>query len=118
MHWEVRVHPEVKQWLVGLRGDYKTARAIGAAIEYVASNGPGVGRPLVDSIQGSALPNLKELRPGSSGASEIRILFAFDPARRMLLLVGGDKAGNWRRWYTEAIPVAEARYVEMTKEEA
>lgn len=39
------------------------------------------GRPLVDTIAGSAIPNMKELRPGSVGMSEIRILFAFDPWR-------------------------------------
>jgi hypothetical protein len=38
---------------------------------------------------------MKELRPGSSARSEIRILFAFDQARQAILLVAGDKAGNW-----------------------
>ena len=42
--------------------------------------------------------------------------FAFDPTRRMLLLVAGDKAGKWRQWYDEAIPLAEARYEEMINE--
>lgn len=79
-------------------------------------DGPGVGRPLVDTIKASRLANLKELRPGSAGSSEIRILFVFDPARRMLLLVAGDKAGSWRKWYETAIPLAEQRYEQMTKE--
>jgi hypothetical protein len=47
---------------------------------------------------------------GSSGSSEIRILFAFDPVRRAVLLVAGDKAGNWQRWYDVNIPIAEKRY--------
>jgi hypothetical protein len=51
--------------------------------------------------------NLKELRPGSKGGSEVRVLFVFDPDRRAVLLVAGDKAGNWRGWYTKNIPVAE-----------
>lgn len=38
-----------------------------------------LGRPLVDTIKGSRHKNMKELRPGSAGRSEIRILFAFDP---------------------------------------
>jgi len=38
------------------------------------------------------------------------VLFAFDPRQVALLLVGGDKAGNWKRWYREAIPRAEALY--------
>jgi hypothetical protein len=53
---------------------------------------------------------MKELRPGSTGSSEIRILFAFDPIRRAVLLVAGDKSGNWRGWYTTAIPLADNRY--------
>ncbi|SBW21542.1 hypothetical protein FDG2_2039 [Candidatus Protofrankia californiensis] len=53
---------------------------------------------------------MKELRPGSAGTSEIRILFAFDPLRRAVLLVVGDKSGNWHRWYETAIPVADERY--------
>lgn len=50
---------------------------------------------------------MKELRPGSSGRTELRILFAFDPARKAILLIAGDKAGNWKRWYTRNIPRAD-----------
>lgn len=53
--------------------------------------------------------NLKELHPGSSGRSEIRILFAFDPRRQAILLVAGDKAGAWKKWYATNIPLAEER---------
>jgi len=51
----------------------------------------------VDRITGSELHNLKELRPGSAGKTEIRILFIFDPQRQAVLLVAGDKSGNWAR---------------------
>jgi hypothetical protein len=53
---------------------------------------------------------MKELRPGSTGSSEVRILFAFDPVRRAVLLVAGDKSGNWRGWYDTAIPLADDRH--------
>ncbi|MGB8960666.1 MAG: type II toxin-antitoxin system RelE/ParE family toxin [Pseudonocardiaceae bacterium] len=66
---------------------------------------------MVDTIHGSALPNLKELRPGT-----VRILFAFDPWRSSILLVAGDKAGRWSTWYQEAIPLAEQRYERYLKE--
>jgi hypothetical protein len=49
--------------------------------------------------------------PRSIGGS-IRILFAFDPDREAILLLGGDKAGNWKGWYKENIPVADALYDE------
>jgi hypothetical protein len=68
----------------------------------------------VDRIQGSKIHHLKELRPGSAGRSEIRVLFAFDPIRSALLLLGGDKAGNWQRWYRQNIPVAGQLYLEYT----
>jgi hypothetical protein len=60
--------------------------------------GPGLGRPLVDTIHGSAIVNLKELRVGSA-----RVLFVFDPWRACVLLVAGDKSGRWKQWYLEAI---------------
>ena len=77
-------------------------------------DGPSLGRPLVDRLKGSRIHHLKELRPGSRGRSEIRIIFAFDPTRSALLLLGGDKAGNWERWYRENVPVAERLYIEYT----
>lgn len=60
--------------------------------------------------------HLKELRPGSRGQSEVRIIFAFDPTRSALLLLGGDKAGNWERWYRTNIPLAEPLYLRYTAE--
>lgn len=70
----------------------------------------------MDTIKGSTVKDLKELRPGSSGRSEVRVLFAFDPARRAIMLVAGDKAGNWQRWYRKNIPVAEQRYRDHLEE--
>ncbi|GAA0547683.1 type II toxin-antitoxin system RelE/ParE family toxin [Actinomadura livida] len=78
----------------------------------LAAVGPTLGRPLVDTLEHSELRNLKELRPGSRGRSEIRMLFVFDPDPAAIFLVAGDKAGQWSRWYDEAIPLAEARYAE------
>lgn len=52
---------------------------------------------------------MKELR--SIGGS-VRILFAFDPVRKAILLIGGDKTGLWKRWYDESIPRADDLYDE------
>ncbi len=52
------------------------------------------------------------LRPGSTGRSELRLLFAFDPERHAILLLAGDKAGNWQRWYTKNIPIADRLFDE------
>ena len=112
--WLLVIHPEVREWLHEIRkADRESAALIGQAIQHVINGrGPDEGRPLVDRIKGSQLHNLKELRPASTRGTEVRILFLFDPARQMLLLVAGDKSGNWQRWYDAAIPLAEARYGE------
>jgi hypothetical protein len=59
--------------------------------------------------------NMKELRPPSSGSTEIRMLFAFDPHREAIFLVAGDKAGNWASWYDSAVPLADQRYTDHLK---
>ena len=87
-----------------------TGELVSAAIDLLEADGPTLGRPLVDSIESSSIRNLKELRPGSRGRSEIRILFAFDPDRQAVLLVAGNKAGNWTKWYDDNIPLAERRF--------
>jgi hypothetical protein len=112
--WLLVVHPEVRDWLHEIRkNDRVTAALIGQAIQHVINGrGPDEGRPLVDRIHGSRLHHLKELRPASVGGTEVRILFVFDPARQMVLLVAGDKSGQWTSWYDTAIPLAEARYAE------
>src|SRR6266568_3582603 len=88
-----------------------SASLVRDSVELLAERGPALGPPAVDRITGSRLHNLKELRPGSAGKTEIRILFIFDPQRRAVLLVAGDKAGNWTRWYRDAITQAEVAQV-------
>ena len=84
---------------------------------HAARTGPELGRPLAERVRHSRLSNLKELRPGSAGRSEIRILYIFDPRRNAVLLVAGDKAGKWEAWYRQAIPLAEQRYEDYLKQE-
>ena len=111
MAWQVVVVEEVRDWLHEMRRtDRATLHLISAAIDVLEMRGPSLGRPLADTVRGSRISNLKELRPGSSGGSEIRILFAFDSNRCAVLLAGGDKAGDWGGWYDENIPLAEGRY--------
>jgi hypothetical protein len=112
MTGEIAIVPEVREWLHELRRDDPvTLVAISAAIDMLRDNGPAQGRLLVDTVKATtSLNNLKELRPGSAGSTEIRILFVFDPKRRAVFLVAGDKAGNWKKWYSDNIPIAEARY--------
>ncbi|GGK70881.1 putative toxin HigB3 [Sphaerisporangium melleum] len=118
MAWEVKVTDEYAAWFrTLLKEDLGSAIQVAQAVAALRDEGPTLGRPLVDRLHGSSLHNLKELRPGSRGRSEIRIIFAFDPTRAALLLLGGDKAGNWERWYKEHIPLAVRLYLDYTSDE-
>jgi hypothetical protein len=111
MTWTVILVDEVNDWFMDLvYKDAKSAELVTAAIDQLESDGPNLGRPLVARIERSKIHNLKELRPGSAGGTEVRVLFVFDPVRQAVLLVAGDKSGRWNRWYDENIPVAEHRY--------
>jgi hypothetical protein len=115
--WDIYVVNEVRDWLEEIRiEDPSTFDQIDDAIYALSRSGPALKRPLVGAVNGATIKNLKELRPGSAGRSEIRILFVFDPWRSAILLVAGDKAGNWQRWYRRAIPLAEQRYEIYLKE--
>jgi len=80
-------------------------QSLDAAVGLLEQRGPGLGRPLVDSVQGSRHPNMKELRAGT-----IRVLFAFDRRRTAILLIGGNKRGRWREFYKQMIPLADALF--------
>ena len=80
-------------------------RMITAHIGLLEEQGPQLRRPYADTLEGSKLSNLKELRVQHRG-EPYRILYAFDPERQALLLVGGNKAGD-KRWYKRMIPLAE-----------
>lgn len=104
MSWTVDLE-KIQEWLDGL--DEDSYDAVVAALEILEDKGPNLGRPLVDTIQHSDHSNMKELRPGTKGRGAIRILFAFDPERRAIMLVAGDKENKWKSWYKEFIPVAD-----------
>ncbi len=79
-----------------------------AALEYLEEHGPTAGRPFIDTLEGSRHPNMKELRPRpTTGGVYMRALFAFDIQSRAIMLVAGDKAGNWSKWYGTNIPIAD-----------
>jgi hypothetical protein len=100
--WEVEFTDDFEHWYRGLPQD--TQDRIIAAVQVLRDQGPGLGRPLVDSVKGSEHP-MKELRVGT-----IRIVFAFDPRRIAVLLTGGDKQDKWQKWYRRAIPKADRLY--------
>jgi hypothetical protein len=108
--WMVEFHPRCEAWADLL--EQADAEALLAAIHVLRDVGPALGRPLVDTVEASRHANMKELRPGSTGRTEIRVLFAFDAERKAILLVGGDKSADWIGWYKRNIPVADDRFDE------
>ena len=116
--WKVIAVEPCLSWLDGVRqADRPTLVRIGQAITALAAEGPGLGPPLVVTVSGSRLPNLNELRPGFSGATEVRLLFIFDPYRHAVFLVGGDKSGKWSDWHRTAIVQAEEAYARYLRNE-
>src|SRR3981081_4942101 len=92
-----------RQWLgefhskceVGADGlEQADAEALLAAVRVLRIEGPALGRPLVDTVVASRHANMKELRPGATGRTEIRGLFAFDAERTAMLLDGDDRGGH------------------------
>ncbi len=107
VRWEVEYTDQFEDWWNTLVEDEQ--ESVVAAVEVLEEMGPALARPLVDAVHRSRHPNMKELRPP---AGNIRILFAFDPRRAAILLIGGDKTGAWNTWYERMIPVADRLYDE------
>lgn len=105
MVWEVEYTDEFGEWWDSLSTEVQDA--IVSVVEILEERGPGLRRPLTGPITTSRHKNMKELIPP---AGNIRILFAFDPRRTAILLIGGDKTGNWKRWYGKMVPVADELY--------
>ena len=101
--WAVEVTDEFTAWWATLAEDEQAS--IAASVRLLEEHGPSLGRPHADTLRGTRHPNLKELRTQHAGRP-LRTLFAFDPRRTAILLIGGDKAGD-DRFYDRMIPIAD-----------
>lgn len=107
--WSVESTDEFATWYNELTPEQQDALA--GRIELLEERGPDLKRPTVGEIKGSRhAPHMKELRVSKGG--DLRVLFAFDPRRTAILLLGGDKTGRWEEWYRTAIPEADRLYDE------
>ncbi len=111
MSWTIEGTDQFKEWFLGLSD--ADDKAVSEAIDALIRTGPSLGRPFVDTLTGSRIANLKELRPRRN---DIRILFAFDPRRTAILLLGGSKTNDWHGWYERNIPEAERLYDDYLSE--
>lgn len=108
MAWRVIFHPKFEPEFDDL--PLVVRREINANIEVLENMGPGLGRKRVDTLKGSRHANMKELRFNAADGVW-RVAFAFDPTRRGILLIAGDKSGvSERRFYRELIRKADRRY--------
>ena len=111
----MRLWEDVESWVLGL--DDETYHLVAAAITRLESNGPTLGRPTRRPDQRLSPSQHEGTAPRLGGSQRVRILFAFDPKRRAILLVAGDKAGRWKQWYTQHIPIADDRFDEWLDSE-
>jgi hypothetical protein len=106
MTWEIEASDEFSDWYLDLT--YQESLSVNSGVTLLEQAGPSLGRPHVDTLKGSWVPNLKELRIQHQGRP-IRILFVFDPRRVGYLILGGDKTGD-QDWYKTFILQAEKIY--------
>ncbi len=108
MAWTVETHDDFDPEFDALPAAVQDELLAVAALLEVY--GPSLGRPHADTLAGSKYTNMKELR--FTTADRVwRVAFAFDPLRRAILLVAGDKAGvAQKRLYKTLIRKADARF--------
>lgn len=109
--WRVEYTDEFKEWWVGLEEAVQDKCAV--VVDLLVRDGPMLRFPYSSEIKGSEMA-MRELRI-QQGGHPYRILYAFDPARNALLILGGDKTGN-ARWYEEYVPKAEKIYKQYLQE--
>jgi len=110
--YEVEFTDEFELWWDSLKPDEQ--ESVDFSVHFLEEYGPELKRPHADAIHGSKFINMRELRCQHKGRP-YRILYAFDPRRTAMLLIGGDKSGN-PKWYEEFVPRAERIYAQHLKE--
>jgi len=110
--WEVEFTDEFERWRVTLDGEEQDA--IDVVVGLLEERGPQLSFPQSSKITGSRHGHLRELRVQYRGGP-YRILYAFDPRRVALVLVGESKTGD-DRWYEKYVPIADALYDEHLEE--
>jgi hypothetical protein len=108
MTWDVEYTDEFADWWKCL--PEKQQAALDASIGLLAEVGPFLGFPHCSGVSGSRHNHMRELRT-QQGGKPLRTLYAFDPRRAVILLIGGDKTGN-NRWYSVNIAKADRLYDE------
>ena len=104
--WEVDYTEEFEEWWNTLKIDVK--KHVDAALDLLEEHGPNLKFPKCSGVEGSKYSHMRELRIQHKG-EPYWILYAFDPRRCAILLIGGNKIGN-EHWYKKFIPIADKLY--------
>jgi hypothetical protein len=116
MAWEVEYTDEFGGWWENLDGDEQESLYV--TVILLETLGPNLRYPHTSGVETSRHGHMRELRVQHQGRP-YRVLYAFDPRRVAILLIGGDKTGN-DRWYEEFVPRADRlydRHIETLKQE-
>ncbi len=108
MSWDIEYTDEFGMWWNSLSEDEQVSLA--ASVQLLEERGPTLGFPHSSGVNGSKHSHMRELRTQHDGRP-LRTLYAFDPRRSAILLIGGDKTGD-NRWYDTHIPIADQLYDE------
>ncbi|NKB71873.1 MAG: hypothetical protein GKR89_32760 [Candidatus Latescibacteria bacterium] len=106
MAWNVEYTDEFEGWWITLNGDEQ--ESVATYVRLLEERGTQLPFPFSSGIESSHYSHMRELRVQHQG-SPYRILYAFDPRRTAILLIGGNKTGN-NRWYEEFVPLADRLY--------
>lgn len=112
MSCEVEYTDEFEAWWQELTEDEQDS--VAAKVRLLEQLGPHLPFPHSSGIRGSRHSHMRELRIQQQGDS-YRVLYAFDPRRIAILLIGGSKVGN-DRWYDTLVPIADDLYDEHLRE--
>ncbi len=104
--WDVEYTDELGTWWAML--SEAEQESIDASVRLLQERGPNLGFPHTSGIEGSKHAHMRELRVQHEGRP-YRVLYAFDPRRCAILLIGGDKTGD-DRWYVVHVPIADKLY--------
>ena len=109
--WDIEVTSEFTIWWDSLTDAEE--EDVSAVIVLLRQEGPTLPFPYSSGVQRSRHSRMRELRAQHKGRP-YRVLYAFDPRRVAILLVGGDKTGD-NRWYERFVPLADRLYDEHLK---
>jgi hypothetical protein len=104
--WDVEYTDELGQWWATL--SEAEQESIDSSVRLLEEKGPNLGFPHTSGIEQSKHAHMRELRVQHLGRP-YRVLYAFDPRRSAILLLGGDKTGD-NRWYEVQVPIADKLY--------